>query len=156
MTTLSTADLYDERGAELQSLSVQLQSVGGKAQFEGEIRTVRCLEDNALVRQVLATPGAGKVLVVDGGLSLRSALLGDLIAASAIENGWEGVVIFGAVRDRVTLGTLPLGVKALGSNPRKSTKTGAGALDETLVVDSVTFRPGAHIYCDEDGVLVER
>ena len=154
----ATADLYDERGDELQSLAIQLGSFGGEARFEGEIRTVRCFEDNGLVKQILTEPGAGagKVLVIDGGSSLRSALMGDLIGAAAVENGWNGVVIFGAVRDRVALSLLPLGIRALGSNPRKSTKTGSGELDAVLTVGSVIFRPGVGIWCDEDGILVER
>ena len=93
------------------------------------MRTVRCHQDNALVKQVLATPGQGQVLVVDGGGSLHTALMGDLIAASAVEHGWAGVVIHGAVRDVAALRELDLGVKALGSNPRKSAKDGAGEVD---------------------------
>jgi len=152
---LATADLYDERGEELQSVSLQLESLGGVVRFSGSVRTIRCLEDNGLVKQMLGTPGHGDVLVVDGGCSLRSALMGDLIAANAVTNGWAGVVIFGAIRDRVALAGLELGVKALGSNPRKSSKAGAGEVDEVLLIDGVTFRPGALITCDEDGILVE-
>ncbi len=154
--TFSTADLYDERGDDLQSLSLQLQDLGGRTAFHGPIRTVRCFRDNALVKQVLATPGDGAVLVVDGGGSLDSALMGDLIAASAVANGWAGVVIHGAIRDRVEIATLEIGVKALGSNPRKSAKDGLGALDEPVTFGGVTFRPGAHLFADADGVLVER
>ncbi|MCU1481378.1 MAG: S-adenosylmethionine--2-demethylmenaquinone methyltransferase [Subtercola sp.] len=153
---LATADLYDERGEELQSVSLQLQNLGGHSRFSGSVRTIRCLEDNGLVKQMLGTPGHGDVLVVDGGCSLRSALMGDLIAANAVANDWSGVVIFGAIRDRAAIGGLELGVKALGSNPRKSSKSGAGDVDEILLVDGVTFRPGATIFCDEDGILVER
>ena len=102
------------------------------------------------------TPGAGAVLVVDGGGSLRSALMGDLIAAAAVENGWAGAIIHGAIRDSVALGGLRLGVKALGTNPRKSSKTGAGVLDEVVEIGGVVFRPGAMVHADEDGVLVER
>jgi regulator of ribonuclease activity A len=153
---LSTADLYDERGEQLQSVSLQLQNLGGRAHFSGPVRTIRCFEDNGLVKQVLATPGEGAVLVIDGGGSLRSALMGDLIAASAITNGWAGVVIFGAIRDRQALGGLTLGIKALGSNPRKSSKLGEGEVDVVLTVDGVTFSPGAALVSDEDGILVER
>jgi regulator of ribonuclease activity A len=153
---LSTADLYDERGEQLQSVSLQLQNLGGHAQFSGPVRTIRCREDNGLVKQVLATPGDGAVLVVDGGSSLRSALMGDLIAASAVTNGWAGVVIFGAIRDRQALGGISLGVKALGSNPRKSSKLGEGEVDVVLTVDGVTFSPGVTLVSDEDGILVER
>jgi regulator of ribonuclease activity A len=118
------------------------------------VRTVRCHQDNALVKQVLATPGQGQVLVVDGGGSLHSALMGDLIAASAVEQGWAGVVIHGAVRDVAALRELDLGVKALGSNPRKSAKDGAGEVDAAVSFGGVTFRPGQRLWSDEDGVVV--
>lgn len=153
---IPTADLYDEQGDALQSLAVQLRSFGGHARFEGPIRTIRCLQDNALVKQTLAQPGAGAVLVVDGAGSLETALMGDLIAQSAVDNGWAGVVIHGAIRDSVAIGALPLGVKSLGTNPRKSAKTGDGEVDVTVTIGGVVFRPGARLYADEDGVLVER
>ena len=155
-SAVNTADLFDERGSELDSVSVQFQSLGGRTHFSGPARTIRCLEDNALVKSVLATPGNGSVLVVDGGGSLRTALMGDMIAASAVGNGWAGVVINGAIRDRLAIAALPLGVKALGSNPRKSAKDGAGSVDVPLEIDGVTVRPGAMIWCDPDGILVER
>jgi regulator of ribonuclease activity A len=154
--SVNTADLYDERGEELDSIALQFQSLGGLSHFSGPVRTIRCLEDNALVKSVLGTPGEGAVLVVDGGGSLRTALMGDMIAASAVANGWAGVVINGAIRDREVLADLPLGVKALGSNPRKSAKDGAGETDVELEIDGVTVRPGAMIWCDPDGILVER
>ncbi|WP_258074067.1 ribonuclease E activity regulator RraA [Arthrobacter sp. Y81] len=153
---INTADLYDERGEELDSIALQFQSLGGLSHFSGPVRTIRCLEDNALVKSTLGTPGDGAVLVVDGAGSLRTALMGDMIAASAVANGWAGVVINGAVRDREVLADLPLGVKALGSNPRKSAKEGAGETDVELEIDGVTVRPGAMIWCDPDGILVER
>lgn len=152
----ATSDVFDAKPDDFQSVSIQLQSLGAHPRFSGAIRTIRCLEDNGLVKKVLNTPGNGDVLVVDGGMSLRSALMGDMIGASAVENGWSGVVIFGAIRDRVELAKLPLGIKALGSNPRKSSKAGEGVLDDILEIDDVTFRPGALIICDEDGVLVGR
>jgi regulator of ribonuclease activity A len=153
---VNTADLYDERGEELNSLSVQFQSLGGRSHFSGPVRTIRCFEDNGLVKSLLATPGNGAVLVVDGSGSLRTALMGDMIAASAVANGWAGVVISGAIRDREALADMPLGVKALGSNPRKSSKAGAGETDVDLLIDDVTIRPGVMIWCDPDGILVER
>ncbi|MFK0003677.1 ribonuclease E activity regulator RraA [Paenarthrobacter sp. NPDC090522] len=153
---VNTADLYDERGEELESISVQLQNLGGHSHFSGPVRTVRCFEDNALVKTILNTPGEGAVLVVDGHASLRTALMGDMIAESAVANGWAGVIINGAIRDRVALGRLPLGVKALGSNPRKSAKTGIGEVDVDLVIDRVRIQPGVMIYSDPDGILVER
>ena len=156
MTTIATADLYDERGDELDSLSLQLHDIGGHVAFDGPVRTIRCHRDNALVKATLATPGDGAVLVVDGGGSLESALVGDLIAASAVANGWAGLIVHGAIRDRVAIAALDLGVKALGSNPRKSAKAGVGALDVPVEIAGVVFRPGAHVWADADGVLVER
>ncbi len=153
---LLTADLYDQRGEDLQSVSIQFQNLGGEARFSGPIRTVTCFEDNALLKSVLSTPAAGEVLVIDGGGSLNTALMGDMIAELAVQNGWAGVVINGAIRDRVAIGTMPLGVKALGSNPRKSSKAGVGVTDAVVMFAGVTFTPGRTIYCDEDGILVER
>ena len=152
---VATADLYDELEDGIQSLPLQLRSFGRKAAFDGPIRTVRCFEDNALVKSALAVPGDGAVLVIDGGGSLRTALMGDLIAASAVANGWAGVVINGAIRDRVAIDALDLGVKALGTNPRKSAKHGIGEVDVPLEFGGVVFRPGARLYSDEDGILVE-
>jgi regulator of ribonuclease activity A len=153
---VNTADLYDERGEDLASVSVQFQSLGGRSHFSGPVRTIRCFQDNALVKSTLATPGDGAVLVVDGGGSLGTALMGDMIAESAVSNGWAGVVINGAIRDREAIARLDLGVKALGSNPRKSAKAGAGEVDVDVEIDGVTFRPGITVWCDPDGILVER
>lgn len=152
----ATADLYDELGETVQSVPVQFQLHGGVARFEGPVRTVRCFEDNALLKSIVSTPGDGAVLVVDGGGSLERALMGDMIAQIAADNGWAGVVIHGAVRDRVALAEIPIGIKALGTNPRKSTKTGAGEADVEVAFGGVTFRPGARLWSDEDGILVER
>lgn len=152
----STADLYDQHGDDLQSLPLQLRSFGGHAAFEGPIRTVRCFEDNVLLKNLLSSPGDGAVLVVDGDGSYGTALMGDMIAQFAVDNGWAGVVINGCVRDSVAISTMPLGVKALGTNPRKSRKQGTGEVDVTVEFGGVQFRPGARLYADEDGVLVER
>lgn len=154
--SISTADLYDERGDALDSLALQLHDIGGRVAFDGPVRTIRCHRDNALIKEVLATAGAGAVLVIDGGGSLESALVGDLIAASAVDNGWAGLIVHGAIRDRDAIGRLDLGVKALGSNPRKSAKQGVGELDATVEIGGVVFRPGAHVWADADGILVER
>jgi regulator of ribonuclease activity A len=154
--TVNTADLYDERGEELASVPLQFQSLGGRSHFSGPVRTIRCFQDNGLVKSTLATPGNGAVLVVDGGGSLGTALMGDMIAESAVANGWAGVVINGAIRDREAIAALDLGVKALGSNPRKSAKASAGEVDVDVVLDGVTFRPGVTVWCDPDGILVER
>lgn len=156
MAEFTTADLYDEHGEALQSLSLQMQNLGGRPRFSGPIRTIRCHRDNGLVKQLLNSPGEGAVLVVDGAGSLESALMGDLIAAAAVENGWAGVVINGPIRDRVVVGALELGVKALGSNPRKSAKDGVGDVDVPVEFGGVTFAPGRTLWSDEDGILVER
>jgi regulator of ribonuclease activity A len=155
-TAVNTADLYDERGEELASVSLQFQSLGGRSHFSGQARTIRCFQDNGLVKSTLATPGNGNVLVVDGGGSLGTALMGDMIAESAVANGWAGVVINGAIRDREAIAGLDLGVKALGSNPKKSAKASAGEVDVDVVIEGVTIRAGAMIWCDPDGILVER
>ncbi|KAF2412584.1 S-adenosylmethionine--2-demethylmenaquinone methyltransferase [Microbacterium sp. B35-04] len=154
--SIATADLYDERGDELDSLALQLHDLGGRVAFDGPVRTVRCHRDNALVKEVLATPGDGAVLVIDGGGSLESALVGDLIAASAVENGWAGIIVFGAIRDRAAIAELPIGVKALGSNPRKSAKAGIGEVDVPVTIAGVALVPGRHVWADADGILVER
>ena len=154
--SIATADLYDERGDELDSLALQLHDLGGRVAFDGPVRTVRCHRDNAIVKEVLATPGDGAVLVIDGGGSLESALVGDLIAASAVENGWAGIIVFGAIRDRAAIAELPIGVKALGSNPRKSAKAGIGEVDVPVTIAGVAFVPGRHVWADADGILVER
>jgi regulator of ribonuclease activity A len=154
--TIATADLYDERGEELDSLGLQLQDFGGHAAFDGPIRTVRCHRDNALVKSVLTRPGEGAVLVIDGGGSLESALVGDLIAGSAVENGWAGIIVNGAIRDRAAIAGLTIGVKALGTNPRKSAKDGVGEVDVPVTIAGVVFTPGKHVWADLDGVLVER
>ncbi|MCW2286929.1 regulator of ribonuclease activity A [Leucobacter luti] len=156
MAQISTADLYDERGDELQSVPLQFQDIGGMSGFTGVVRTVRCFQDNALLKQVLSTPGDGAVLVIDGAGSLATALVGDVIAGLAVDNGWCGLIVHGAIRDRVAIGTLPFGVKALGSNPAKSTKTGAGEVDVEVEFGGAVFRPGATVWCDEDGILVGR
>ena len=152
--SLSTADLVDALGEGVRSCDLQLRSLGGAARFAGPVRTVRCREDNALVKRVLSSPGDGAVLVVDGGGSLHSALVGDLIAGAAVDNGWSGLVLHGVVRDAVALAALPLGVKALGTNPRKSRKDAVGEVDVPVGFGGVVFTPGEWVFGDEDGVLV--
>ncbi|MFI6184194.1 ribonuclease E activity regulator RraA [Nonomuraea sp. NPDC051191] len=154
--TVVTADLYDERGDQLQSCHLQLRQYGARHAFAGPVVTVLCHEDNALLKSILAEPGEGRVLVVDGGGSLHTALMGDVIAGMAVSNGWAGVVINGAVRDVVALRELNLGIKALGSNPRKSGKQGTGERDVRVTFGGVTFHPGAELFSDDDGILVTR
>jgi regulator of ribonuclease activity A len=151
---LGTADLVDEIGPDVRSCDVQLRQYGGMSRFYGRVRTIRCREDNALVREVLSSPGDEQVLVVDGAGSLHTALVGDVIAALAVENGWRGLVLRGAVRDVVALSALPIGIKALGSNPRRSGKIGAGEVDVPVSFGGVTFKPGDLLFSDEDGIIV--
>ncbi|GAB3479725.1 ribonuclease E activity regulator RraA [Nocardiopsis coralliicola] len=150
----ATADLIDAYGDALQSCELQFRSYGGRTSFHGPIATIKCHEDNALVKEQLNQPGEGWVLVVDGGGSLRSALVGDQIAAAAAANGWAGVVVNGAVRDTEALAGIGVGVKALGSNPRKSAKEGAGVLDGPVAFGAVVFNPEAWLYSDADGIVV--
>jgi regulator of ribonuclease activity A len=154
VTSTATSDLYDRHGETVRVLELQLRSYGGRRSFSGELITVKCHEDNSRVKEMLGQPGAGKVLVVDGGGSLRCALLGDLIAADAVKNGWRGVLIFGAVRDTDALAQLELGVYALGSTPRKSVRRGEGQSGLSLSFGAITIHQGEHIYVDADGVLV--
>ncbi len=129
---------------------------GGLKQFHGRVATVQVYEDNSLVRSALEQAGAGQVLVVDGGGSLRCALVGDRLAALAHKHGWAGIVVYGCIRDSVALGTIPVGVKALNTNPRKGVTKGAGRAGIALQIGGVTLNPGDHLYADEDGVLVAR
>lgn len=149
-----TADLVDTWGDVLQVCGGVLNSYGGRSMFHGRVRTVQCFEDNFLVRRCLSEPEHADILVVDGGGSLRVALMGDMIAKLACDNGWAGIVIWGAVRDSATLATLDIGIRAAGTNPRKSAKTGAGLLDVPIQVGGVDFQPGGWLCCDEDGIIV--
>jgi regulator of ribonuclease activity A len=154
VTPRPTADLVDEIGPDVRSCDLQLLQFGGRLQFAGPITTVRCFEDNALLKSVLSEPGNGGVLVIDGDGSLHAALVGDLIAGLAHDNGWSGLIINGAVRDAATLRTLDVGIKALGTNPRKSTKTGEGVRDVAVEFGGVMFVPGHIAFSDDDGIVV--
>lgn len=149
-----TADICDEFGTAAAVCATPFRHYGSQRLFSGRVATVRCFEDNALVRSTLAEPGDGRILVVDGGGSLRTALMGDNIADLAAGSGWSGVIINGAVRDVGQLRVTGLGILALGSNPRRSGKTGAGAAGEPVSFGGVTFTPGDLVYADEDGVVV--
>lgn len=149
----STAELLDQHAERARVCLTQFRSFGG-ATFSGRISTIRCFEDNVLLRRQVELPADGRVLVVDGGGSLRCALLGDNIATIALENGWAGVVLNACVRDSAALDQLDLGVKALGTNPRPSRKDGAGAVDVPVSFGSITFEPGALLHADADGVVV--
>jgi regulator of ribonuclease activity A len=149
-----TTDLSDAHEPTLDSCELQFRQYGGRRRFAGPIRTVKCYEDNVLVKRTLSEPGHGHVLVVDGAGSLRVALVGDVLAGMGQKNGWAGIVVRGAVRDTEALAALDLGVKALGSNPRRSGKAGAGVVDVPVAFGGVVFRPGAWLYSDDDGILV--
>jgi regulator of ribonuclease activity A len=150
----ATADLCDEFGAEVRVAEPLFRDWGGASSFAGPIQTLRVFEDNALVRAELETPGRGRVLVVDGGGSLRRALVGGNLAALAHRNGWSGIVVHGCIRDTAEVAGTPLGVKALNTIPRKSATAGAGERGVPVTFAGVTFVPGAHLYADRDGIVV--
>jgi len=150
----STADLADALGDRASVCATPFRQFGGRRRFAGLIRTVCCFGDNLLVRSALESPGHGAVLVVDGGGHLGCALLGDRLATLGVTNGWAGAVIFGAVRDSVALAGLDFGVKALGTHPRRSAKTGAGQSGVRVTFGGVDFEPGHWLASDDDGVLV--
>ncbi|MDT5095283.1 MAG: regulator of ribonuclease [Mycobacterium sp.] len=150
----ATADLVDEIGVDVRSCDTQFRQFGGQVMFAGPIHTVRCFEDNALLKSVLSEPGHGGVLVIDGGASLHSALVGDVIAGLGQSNGWAGIIVNGVVRDTAALRNIDIGIKALGTNPRKSAKTGAGERDVEVDFGGIAFVPGEVVYSDDDGIVV--
>lgn len=156
MAEYRTTDLWDAFEEQLQSVDLDLRDYGGERVFAGSIRTVQCRRDNVILRDLLAQPGGGAVLVVDGGGHTDTALMGDMVAGLAVQNGWAGVIINGAVRDSAELARMPIGIRALGTNPRKSAKVGAGQKDVEVEFGGVIFRPGDHLYADEDGIVVQR
>jgi len=149
-----TADLCDAHEAEVRTTEPVFSIYGRRIRFGGPIRTLRVFEDNSLVKKILATNGDGAVLVVDGGASVRCALLGGNLAELAAANGWAGLVINGCVRDVHEINDCDIGVRALGSCPRKSEKHGQGDEQLELSFAGVTFRPGEFLYADLDGVIV--
>ncbi len=150
----SVPDICDEFPSEIQVLEPLFTEFGGKEKFSGEIVTVKCFEDNSFVKQMLANDGREKVLVVDGGASLRCALLGDLLGAMAARNGWQGVLVNGCVRDVEILKNIDIGVRALKAYPLKSEKRNEGQLNTDLHFAGVDFKPGHYLYADENGVVV--
>ncbi|MDM5071424.1 MULTISPECIES: putative 4-hydroxy-4-methyl-2-oxoglutarate aldolase [Aeromonas] len=147
-------NLCDQHGDALQVADPLFHNFGGKPLFYGQAVTLSCYEDNSLVRELVTRPGQGRVMVIDGGGSLRRALLGDQLAIKAAEQGWEGILIHGAVRDVGTLATLALGVKALAACPVKTEKRGQGELDAVVSFAGMTIHPGDYVYADLNGVLV--
>ena len=155
MSVISTPDLSDE-APEVCAIELQFNNYGSIKQFGGQIVTIKCHEDNSLVKQCVSEPGAGRVIVVDGGGSLRRALLGDMLAEKAAANGWSGLVINGVIRDVDEIGQIGLGVQALGTCPIKTEKLGVGQRDITLQVGGVTIAPGDYVYADNNGVIVSK
>ncbi|WP_180134938.1 ribonuclease E activity regulator RraA [Acinetobacter sp. YH12070] len=157
-----TCDLLDDHSdKELQVVIPSLdgkffQSYGARKSFGGQVMTVKCFEDNSRVKELLATDGTGKVLVVDGGASMRCALMGDMIAESAVNNHWNGVIIYGCVRDVDAIAELDLGVHALAAIPQKSNRKGVGETDIPLSFGGVNIQSGDFIYADNNGIVVSK
>lgn len=159
--TFQTADLLDQNEAGLNDGSVRVvspmfRSFGGRSSFAGAIATLKLFEDNGLVRKALESPGEGRVLVVDGGGSLRRALVGDQLALLGVKNGWAGIVVYGCIRDSKAIGGMDIGVFALATHPQKTLKKNQGDADIPVTFGGVTFTPGEYLYADEDGVVVSR
>jgi regulator of ribonuclease activity A len=150
----TTADLCDAFASGLQLAQPIFRDYGGVSRFAGPVETISVLEDNVLVREALERDGLGRVLVVDGGGSLRSALVGGRLAALARANGWAGLIINGCVRDSVETRQISLGIKALGTSPMPSGKSGVGERSVPVTFAGVTFAPGQFLYADEDGVVI--
>lgn len=151
-----TPDICDRYESQVTLLDLPLQNYGMRSSFWGEIVTVRCYHDNSKVREVLSLNGKGKVLVVDGHGSRRKALMGDQVAMMAIDNGWEGVIIYGAVRDVVALSQMDLGIKALDACPFKTEKRGVGKVNVALTMHNQMVLPGDYIYADWNGILLSK
>lgn len=151
---IGTADLVDIIGKDVRSCDTQFHDLGGRIEFHGQITTVTCFEDNALLKSILGEDNDGGVLVIDGDASIHTALVGDLIAGLGKDHGWSGVVVNGAIRDSAVIGTMEFGCKALGTNPRKSSKTGEGERDAVVSFGGVEFVSGHYLYADSDGIVI--
>lgn len=149
-----TPDLCDKYPDLVRVVEPIFKNYGGKSSFGGQIVTIKCHEDNSVVKETAGTAGNGKIIVVDGGGSLLRALLGDLIAQNAVQNGWEGFIIYGCIRDVDAISTMNLGVKALNTNPLKTEKKGIGDLNIPVSFAGVTFKPGEYVYADSNGIIV--
>ncbi|HUM52613.1 MAG TPA: ribonuclease E activity regulator RraA [Chitinophagales bacterium] len=151
----TTADLYDANEGKVQIAQPIFLSFGLTKKFYGQIYTIKCFEDNTPVGNTLRNEnGKGKVLVIDGGGSLRCALVGDLLVAAAIKNEWNGIIVFGCIRDSAVVNGMEIGIKALQTNPMKSVKKFPGIKNETVHFANTFFHPNEYVYCDEDGILV--
>ena len=151
---LLTTDISDDLGDDARVADTGFTDYGRRLLFDGIISTVKCHEDYSLVRQALEEPGNGRVLVVDGGASLRCALFGDMLATLAKENDWAGLVVNGCIRDSAEIATIDIGLKALATHPRKSVKRGVGEREVTVHFAGTDFRPGEQLYADSDGIVV--
>lgn len=151
---LPTTDLCDKYSDSLQIAEPIFTDFGGELAFEGPVSTVKCFEDNSLVRSALETPGQGRVLVVDAGASDRCAMLGDNLAQLAIDNDWAGVIVYGCIRDAADIAEMDVAVKALNTHPKKSSKKDTGERDVSVHFAGVRFTPGAWVYSDLDGIIV--
>jgi regulator of ribonuclease activity A len=152
--SFATADLCDQHDDKIRVTEPVFRNYGANVAFAGRIATAKVFEDNVLVRQALSENGEGRVLVVDGGGSLRCALVGDQLAILAQDNGWAGIVVYGCIRDSAAINAIPIGVRALATHPLKSVKKGAGDRDIPVTFAGVTFVPGQYLYADSDGVIV--
>jgi regulator of ribonuclease activity A len=153
-TDFATTDLCDQHGDAVRVATPLFRSYGGRRRFCGPAATLRCFEDNTFVRSALEQPGEGRVLVVDGGGSLRCALVGDQLAALGVANGWAGIVVNGCVRDSVALAACAIGILALATHPRRSRKRNVGEPGAVVEFASLAFRPGDWVYADDDGLLL--
>ena len=151
---MKTTDICDEFPDDVEVAEPLLRQFGGRRHFSGPVTTIKVHEDNLLVRRAVEQPGEGRVLVVDGGGSTRRALLGDILAGLAADNGWAGIVINGCIRDSVDIAEIDVGVMALATVPRKSHKNGVGEIDVSVSFAGLTFRANRYVYADEDGLLL--
>jgi regulator of ribonuclease activity A len=156
--SFSTCDLCDVHKGDttgaFRVLPPVFSSYGGVATFSGPVATVRCFEDNSLVKAAVESPGRGRVLVVAGGGSVRRALVGGNLALAAAKNGWAGIVVDGAVRDLGEISAQPVGIRALALMPLPTDKRNEGQADVPVVVQGVWIRPGDVLYADDDGIVV--
>jgi len=154
MNAISTPDICDDFAEQIRVLDGLFHNYGGLKSFYGKVITIKCFEDNSLVKKLVDTPGEGRVIVMDGGGSLRRAILGDMLAEKAANNGWAGLVINGCIRDCVEISNMDIGVKALNTHPMKTEKRGLGDLEVPVTFAGQTIRPGEWIYCDDNGIAI--